>query len=209
MPHYPVLQPDGRLAVWSTIVDDFTAFDCTQAEAVSILQQWHTGDLAAVTAKVAVGEIPFDHWHDWADCVAWAQFMHGAEDGTVKEAVERTPDAMTRRYIKQFVATCKAETAADDARAALAAATQRADATERELAIWRTAADIAGPNTGALFAERDELRAKLAAVPVEALRRYLRYSQVPDRHHRYDAAEQRADEAAITAWLAQQSEVQP
>jgi hypothetical protein len=58
-------------------------------------------------------------------------------------------------------------------------------------------------------AEIDQLRAALAAVPVEALRRYLRYSQVPDRHHRYDAAEQRADEAAITAWLAQQSEVQP
>lgn len=27
MPHYPVLQPDGKLAIWSTIVDHFTCFD--------------------------------------------------------------------------------------------------------------------------------------------------------------------------------------
>ena len=59
------------------------------------------------------------------------------------------------------------------------------------------------------MARADAAETKLAAVPVEALRRYLRYSQVPDHHHRYDAAEQQADEAAITAWLAQQNEVQP
>lgn len=139
MPHYPVLQPDGKLAVWSTIVDTFTAFDCTQADAVSILQQWHTGNLSEATAKVANGEIPFEHWDDWAGCVAWAQFMHGADDATVKAALERTPDTMTCRYIEQFVATCQSEAIANDLRherdqlrAELAAATQRAEAAGRE-----------------------------------------------------------------------------
>jgi hypothetical protein len=133
MPHYPVLQPDGLLAVWSTIVDNFVAFDCNQVEAVRELSQWHTGNLAEVTAKVVNGEIPFDHWNDWADCVAWAQFMHGVEDGTVKEAMQRTPDAMTRRYIEQFVATCKAESAADNLRHELAAANARTEKAEAEL----------------------------------------------------------------------------
>jgi chromosome segregation ATPase len=73
------------------------------------------------------------------------------------------------------------ETERDQLRAALATATQRADAAE----------------------------AKLTAVPVDALRRHMRYSEVADHHHRYDPVQQGADEKAIDAWLAQQSEVQP
>ena len=67
-----------------------------------------------------------------------------------------------------------------------------------------------------LSAERDEWKrraeaaeAQLAAVPVDALWRYLRYAQVPEHHHRYIEDQQEADRAAISAWLAAQPEAQP
>lgn len=51
--------------------------------------------------------------------------------------------------------------------------------------------------------------AALAAVPVDELRRYMRYSDVPDHHHRYPDAEMQADRAIIALWLEQRPEVQP
>lgn len=131
MPRYPVLQPDGKLAIWSTIVDHFLAFDCTQDEAVQELSQYHTGPIAETVRRTAAGEIPFEWCQDWADCVAEAHWRHGEENEAVQEAMTRTPDPMMRRYIGMCVATSKAEIAADDLRAALAAATARAEAAER------------------------------------------------------------------------------
>lgn len=37
MPRCPVKQPNGRMAVWSTIVDDFTDYDCDTIELVEVL----------------------------------------------------------------------------------------------------------------------------------------------------------------------------
>lgn len=112
MPHYPVLQPDGLLAVWSTIVDHFTAFDCSVEEATDKVSKWHTGDVLSVCQKVAAGEKPFDHFGDWDDCVGQAVARHGEENETVKMALERTTD---RRIIDLIVAVWRAEKRADEA----------------------------------------------------------------------------------------------
>lgn len=168
MPHYPVLQPDGKIAVWSTIVDSFTAFDCDQAEAVSELAQWHKGNLADVTARVANGEIPFDHWQDWADCAAWATFVHGADDATVQQAMERTPDAMMRRYLKQFVMTCKTEGTVYDLRVELATMTDRAEVAGAERDDLRRYANDADQATTERIARIDQLEAALAAATARA-----------------------------------------
>lgn len=78
---------------------------------------------------------------------------------------------------------------------------------ERQEAIAAHA--VATARAEAAEADAGNVRAWADAVPVDALRRYMRYSQVPDGHHRYSTAAQQADESAIGAWLSQQSEVQP
>ena len=199
MPSYPVLQPDGKIAIWSTVVDHFTYFDCDQADAVSILaERYRDGDkVAEYVAQVAAGTIPLDWWQDWPGCLAWATFMHGEEDETVKEAIERTPDAMTRRYIAQCVRTCQADGRTEDARDALAEATKRAEQAEASAKVFRELAakmarharearrerDTANESVSELVAANNQvaainadltervadLEAKLAALPPEAI----------------------------------------
>jgi hypothetical protein len=102
-------------------------------------------------------------------------------------------------------------------RNAMLAATARAEAAERERDALRAECEEWRENYAALEAvaiaserERKTAEAALAAVPVDAIRCYMRYSDVPDHHHRYPDAEQQADRAVIALWLAQQQpEVQP
>ena len=95
MPHYPVLQPDGQLAIWSTIVDSFTCFNCTPIEAADELMAWHKDESAralSLCERVAKGEIPFEHWRTWENRVTLAILQHGRDDETVQYALEITPD---------------------------------------------------------------------------------------------------------------------
>lgn len=111
MPHYPVLQPDGLLAVWSTIVDHFTAFDCSPTEAAEEISRWHTGNVTAICKQVANGDKPFDHWKDWDDCVGEILARYGETDETVVMALERT---LNRRISDLIAALWRAESRADD-----------------------------------------------------------------------------------------------
>ena len=125
MPSYPVLQPDGQLAVWSTIVDHFTAFDCTPAEAAEVIdRQWRTPTPMTIDYCAAVqrGEKPFDHWQDWNSRVGFAMLQHGENDETVQQAIALTPD-MT--IAKLYYELGKAETAADELRFQLEDAIKR------------------------------------------------------------------------------------
>ena len=134
MPKYPVLQPDGKLAVWSTISDTFSYLDCTVDEAADGLLQWYTEFVASnvtrpelydMVSRCAAGEMVYPFWRDWAHLVAWTTYFHGGDEEITGGLMERTPDPMTRRYIEQFVATCKAESRADDLNTELIAARQR------------------------------------------------------------------------------------
>lgn len=111
MPHYPVRQPDGMLAVWSTIVDHFTSFDNLVTEAAEEINRWHTGDSLPFCQQVADGQKPFDHWHDWETCVSTAISRHGEDDETTQMALELTTD---RRLIDALVALSRAEIRADE-----------------------------------------------------------------------------------------------
>ena len=129
MARHPVLQPDGKLAIYGTVVDNFVALDCTEDQAIAQLVTWygpeHVADLERVVKLCAAGQQVFEWWEDWPHRLAWAMRLHGVDDSMVAEAWARTPDPMTRRYIEQFVATCKAESHADDLNTELIAARQR------------------------------------------------------------------------------------
>lgn len=116
MPSYPVLQPDGQLAVWSTIVNHFLAFDCTAEKAAQEID-WQLRQpnqrTIDICAAVQRGEKPFDHWGNWTTRVGWALHLHGEDDETVQEALKRTPD---KTLIMLYRAVCETERAADDAR---------------------------------------------------------------------------------------------
>lgn len=139
MPQYPVLQPNGNIAIWSTVVDHFIALDCTPAEAVSVLSERYRNDsrLAGFVDAVQRGQRPFDHWNDWIDCLAWVLVTVGMEDETVRVAWELTTTPMVRRCAEQGAATMRAEQRADEAAYA-------ADDLRRQLAECQ--------------AQRDELR---------------------------------------------------
>jgi hypothetical protein len=100
MPAFPVLQPDGRLAIYSTVVDHFTAFDCSVQEAVEEVSQRHRGDVETAVKEVAAGRIPYPHFETWVDCVAWAIFMHGEDNETVLMAMDRSEKVQDEIYQK-------------------------------------------------------------------------------------------------------------
>ena len=152
MPKYPVLQPDGKLAVWSTITDTFSYLDCTVDEAADGLLQWYTEFVASnvtrpelydMVSRCAAGEMVYPFWRDWAHLVAWTTYFHGGDEEITGGLMERTPDPMTRRYIEQFVATCKAESRADDLNTELIAARQRIAELEAVLAYIDAHAPLA------------------------------------------------------------------
>lgn len=124
MPSYPVRQPDGQLAIWSTIVDHFTAFDCDIAECVEELAMRYRTSHAKLEqwcVDVQNGKIEYDYMRDWPDLLGVALARFGDDDETVKEAMERTPDELTRRYAKQVQHIWSIERRLDDMREKLAA----------------------------------------------------------------------------------------
>jgi len=125
MPGYPVLQPDGQLAVWSTIVDHFLAFDCAAEKAAQEID-WQLRQpnqrTIDICAAVQRGEKPFAHWQDWNSRVGFAMLQHGENDETVRQAIALTPD-MT--IAKLYYELGKAETAADELRFQLEDAIKR------------------------------------------------------------------------------------
>lgn len=97
MPRYPVLQPDGQLAIFSTIVDAFTVFNRTESQAVQQMRRWYNNpELTEHVASVASGEIPIDFWKNWIEACAWMIFVNGDssnEDSSVFIAKSITPDS--------------------------------------------------------------------------------------------------------------------
>jgi hypothetical protein len=141
MPTYPVLQPDGMIAIWSTVVDNFLGFGYTVDEATDELLTRTSSPRDMVkgyTQDVAAGRIPFDWWSDWPERVAWATLQQGEEDEGVKGAMALTPDPMTRRFIEQFVMTCRAEGKQQDAEYELQRANEKIKKLEERLSIYST-----------------------------------------------------------------------
>lgn len=115
MPHYPVRQPSGKLAIYSTIVDSFTMYDCDTAEAVNEILNWHKDTnpprLYGMVSDIAAGldpETVCKHWHGWEYCLSWAAFMHGWQNEVVIEFMNMTP-VEGRERIRALVAQYQAE----------------------------------------------------------------------------------------------------
>ncbi|HEX4334637.1 MAG TPA: hypothetical protein VH062_01920 [Polyangiaceae bacterium] len=87
MPSFFVKQPDGRLARFSSVVDDFVAFDMTAEEAEQLILD-ELVEVARATAKAAVkrgidDELPRHHgvYGDgqarWRDALETVESIHG------------------------------------------------------------------------------------------------------------------------------------
>lgn len=98
MPHYPVVQPDGKFAVYSTVVDAFSCFDMTAEEALDELLTWHRvknydAELDHLR-RMAAGEPPkYPSWRGWDETAAWVIFFHrGDKHSEQRNEIEnRTP----------------------------------------------------------------------------------------------------------------------
>ena len=95
MPHAIVLQPNGKYAIWSSIVDNFLYLDMTKDEAI---KTWiDEAFLSGVDKKEAESAIKtqFDNieaagtawdWsRDWNGCIGWLR-SHDAD--TIKDIIE-------------------------------------------------------------------------------------------------------------------------
>lgn len=98
MPHYPVRQPDGKLAVYSTIVDSFTMFDCDTEEAVNEILNWHMDtnppSLYGKVCDIKAGLDPksvYKCWNDWEYCLAWSAYIYGYDSDGVVLFMNMTP----------------------------------------------------------------------------------------------------------------------
>lgn len=88
MARYPVLQPNGNYAVWSTIVDGYVAIECDREEATAAMREWYsTMPLADFNYKLdeafkrlADGHAAFDWASKWNNLLPWQAYRQGLEN---------------------------------------------------------------------------------------------------------------------------------
>lgn len=89
-----VKQPNGKLARWSDVVDDFTHTGLAYKEAVFICIHDHGMTPTAAATKVAAGVEDHKPWTNgikgsgldrWNDCVDTIERVHGKEKRAIRE----------------------------------------------------------------------------------------------------------------------------
>ena len=115
MPHYPVRQPNGKLAIYSTIVNSFTMYDCEIVDAVNEIINWHKDTdpptIYGKVADIAAGRDPKQvskWWGDWEQCLSVTAWRHGWEDEVVVDLMNMT-SIEGRKRIRDAVAKYQAE----------------------------------------------------------------------------------------------------
>lgn len=88
MPSRFVKQPNGLLAVFSTIVDTFTSYDLTEAEALAVARdEWRSNDPEGAVSR-GVNDALFgfgtqgecgDGTHRWKEALDTIRAVHGKE----------------------------------------------------------------------------------------------------------------------------------
>ncbi len=91
MARYAVLQPNGKLMVWSTIVDAPIAIDCTPEEATEVLLEDRRAEIASHVSAVQNGTNPTGG-KSWSDCLGRAGWVHGEGDESVLAMMRMTPN---------------------------------------------------------------------------------------------------------------------
>jgi hypothetical protein len=105
-----VKQPDGKWAVWSTIVDDFVFLGCDEADLFAI----DVSEAAHMSARDT--ERRLERWHglrSWEDCLEERRRIHGNEpdfrDDLFDGAVSRThPGEWTVFFESKLAELCGA-----------------------------------------------------------------------------------------------------
>ena len=94
MGHQIIKQPNGKLALWSSVVDDFIMLNATEQHIIDYYLEKEKAKIqASVRATVALiedGKPPYYQFtKTWAEACAFASVVHGADwkpggkDGTV------------------------------------------------------------------------------------------------------------------------------
>jgi hypothetical protein len=74
-----VVQPNGLLARFSTVVDDFTAMNMTESEAAEVIAQEYA-ERAKQDAEQAIARAKADTKGErWSDCLATIRDIHGPQ----------------------------------------------------------------------------------------------------------------------------------
>lgn len=113
MPRYPVLQPNGNLAIWSTIVDSLVAVDLTVQQAARELTCWHKGPNLTYCRAVANGSKPFEFWKSWDECLGLMIDREGESVPDIQYLISITPNMEGVRIYGKLI---DAERVADEAR---------------------------------------------------------------------------------------------
>ncbi len=178
MPIYPVLQPDGKLAVWSTVVDHFIALNCSVEEAIGIISQRHSGDVRSAVESAASGSDPFPPYGDWDMRLAWALYRFGENDETVISALSISPNQKAARWYCDLI---RAEVAKDEAIFERDTAIARAETAEAALAEWKLLGRQESERAEAAIARAETAEAALATERV-ALREFAKGALLRTMH---------------------------
>ena len=76
MPRYPVKQPDGNYAVWSTITDSIVAFNCDEKSMIeSMLELYdnHTFESMGTLLIPAIERMNHERMNQWLSAWDWSQ----------------------------------------------------------------------------------------------------------------------------------------
>jgi len=99
MPNQVVQQPNGRFALFSTIVDDFVRLNCTEQEMLEALLQdgFNVGD---AWAKIVRAKLNCEHQSRavasellarWVACMSTIRMLHG--DKRAQEIIDAIPNS--------------------------------------------------------------------------------------------------------------------
>ncbi len=94
MTNYPVLQPNGLFAIWSTIVESPTFLNCTVEDIVSELatRPGNAELLRGWCQQLKEGHLPREHWSKWDEALACTMYHHGAGSEIAMQMLAITPD---------------------------------------------------------------------------------------------------------------------
>ena len=85
-----VQQPDGKFALWSSIVDDFTHVDCENAAEITEIfversRREITDNVNGIVAALSRGEKPYYQFtKSFEDCIAFIREIHGDDAESLK-----------------------------------------------------------------------------------------------------------------------------
>lgn len=89
MPKQIVVQPNGMLALWSTVVDDFVCFDATEEEIADelsdgLIRIWRQR-VKDVLAELRKGGKPYrDFTRSFDECVSTIREIHGGDTESLR-----------------------------------------------------------------------------------------------------------------------------